>query len=114
MDWYFVLAVAGPPFGFLFVIGAIPFLIYSCRTSNAPRSLIASRIALILSLASVLVSIPLWISLLTGHHRNGAPVDYYDHDFALFEVIAVFEALALLTAVLSAMRQRARPAPPRQ
>jgi hypothetical protein len=102
------LALLGPPLGFLFVVGATPLLIYSFCARNQRRSLIASRIALVLSLLSVVVSVILWIQLLSGYYRYANPVDYHDPHFVVYEVIAVFEALALLTSILSAVRQRAR------
>ncbi|MGY8662606.1 hypothetical protein Q3C01_09590 [Bradyrhizobium sp. UFLA05-109] len=107
-DWYFLWAVLGPPLGFLLVIGAIPFLIYSLFASNAPRSLTASRITLILALSSALVSGPLWVTLISGQLRDGSAVDYHDRDFVVFEAIATSEALVLLASVLNVARRRAR------
>jgi hypothetical protein len=109
VDSYFLLGLLGPAIGFLLVVGAIPVLIYSFRARNMRRGFIASRIALGLSLVSVLVSAILWIELFSGRYRNrnGDPVDYRDGDFAVYEVIAAFEALALLISLLSVMRRSA-------
>jgi hypothetical protein len=107
-DWYFFWGVLGPPLGFLLVLDAIPLLIYGFCARNARRGLIASGIALILYLGSVLLSAILWIELVSGRFRYGDPVDYHDPQFMVYEVIAAFEALALLTSLLSVLRQRAR------
>lgn len=107
-DWYFLLGVLGPPVGFLLVLAAIPLAIYSLVARKARRGR-TRRIALILSVSSLLISAPLWITLLSGHHRNGDAVNYHDRDFMVFEVIAACEAVALATSLLGAARQRMRP-----
>jgi hypothetical protein len=107
VDWYGAVAFMGPIIGFFIVVGAIPLLIYSFCARNPRRAIIASRIALALSLISVLVSAILWLELLSGEYRYGDPLDYHDPNFMVFEVIAIFEALALLTSILSVVTQRA-------
>jgi hypothetical protein len=109
VDWYVIWFVLGPDIGFLFVVGAIPFAIYSFCVRNQRRGLIASRIALVLSLLSVLVSALLWITLISGQYRYGQPVDYHDGMIVVLKAIAFLEAFALLISILSAVRQIARP-----
>lgn len=106
-DWYLLLAVLGPPVGFLLLLIAVPFVIYSFCARNPRRGRVASRVGLALSVPAVLVSAVLWKQLLSGYYRYDAPVDYGDPDFVVYEVIAALEALALLTSLLSAARQRA-------
>src|ERR1700722_18255196 len=108
VDGYLLFAFLGPIVGFFFVIGATPFLIYSFCARNPRRRIIASRVALVLSVMSVLVSAILWLQLFTGYYRYDNRVDYRDPGFVVFEVIAGLEALTLLASVLNAVRQRAR------
>jgi biotin transporter BioY len=110
VDAYVLFAFLGPIAGFFLVVAAIPPLIYSFCARKPRRRTIASRIALILAVLSVVMSTILWLQLISGYYRYKNPVDYSDPHFIVFEVIAVLEALALLTSVLSAVRQRARPA----
>jgi hypothetical protein len=107
-DWYLILAVLGPALGFLLVVGCIPFLIYSFCARNRRRAFTASKIALVLSLLSVVASAILWLQLITGYYRYDNKVDYGDPDFIVWEVVAGLEALAVLLSILSAVRQRAR------
>jgi hypothetical protein len=109
-DWYLLLAVMGPFAGFLLLVAAGPFVIYSFCARNIRRGRTASRIGLALCLVAVLTSALLWKDLITGYYRYDQPVNYGDPDFIIYEVIAGLELLALLTSVLSAMRHRARPA----
>ena len=108
VDGYLLFAFLGPIVGFFFVVGATPFLIYSFCARNPRRRIIASRVALALSVMSVLVSAILWLQLFTGYYRYDNRVDYRDPDFVVFEVIAALEALVLLASILNAVRQRAR------
>ena len=107
-DWYFIWFLLGPDIGFLLVVGAIPLAIYSFCARNRRRGRIASRIALVLSVFSVLLSALLWVTLIAGQYRYGQPVDYRDGTMVVFEAIACLEALALLLSILSAVRQIAR------
>lgn len=105
-DWYLILSILGPALGFLLVVGCIPFLIYSFCARDRPRACTASKIALVLSLASVLASAILWLQLITGYYRYDNKVDYGDPDFVVWEIVAGLEALAVLVALLSVARQR--------
>jgi hypothetical protein len=107
-DWYLILSILGPALGFLLVVGCIPFLIYSFCARNRRRGFTASKIAVVLSLLSVLASAILWVELISGYYRYDNRVDYGDPDFMVWEVIAGLEALAVLVSILSAARQRAR------
>jgi biotin transporter BioY len=106
-DWYLILSILGPALGFLLVVAAIPFLIYSFCARNRPRAFTASKIAVVLSLVSVLASALLWLQLITGYYRYDNRVDYGDPDFIVWEVAAGLEAAAVLVSILSAARQRA-------
>ena len=107
-DWYFLLAILGPALGFLLVVGSIPFLTYGFFARSRPRAFTASKIAVVLSLLSVLASAILWFQLISGYYRYDNKVDYGDPDFVVWEVVAGLEALAVLVSLLGAARQRAR------
>ena len=107
-DAYFAWSLLGPAVGFLFVVGATPFLIYNFCTHIARRGLIASTIALTLSFLSVISSALSWKQLLTGYIRYDFAFDYRDPFNEFSEIIAVFEALVLLMSVLSLVRRKSR------
>ncbi|WP_342363081.1 hypothetical protein [Terrarubrum flagellatum] len=107
-DWYFLLALIGPIIGLLLVIVAIPLAIYSLCARNARRGLKTSKAALVLSALSILLSVILWIELMTGRFRNGDPVNYGDPDFIFYEVVAILEVVALSISLLGVIRQKAR------
>ncbi len=104
-DWYLILGVHGPALGFLLVVGCIPFLIYGFCARNRLRAVTASKIAVVLSLLSVLASAILWVELISGYYRYDNPVNYGDPDFIVWEVVAGLEALAVLVSLLSAVRR---------
>jgi hypothetical protein len=106
-DWYLLLAMLGPVAGLCLLVAAVPFLVYSFCARNPRRGRAASKVGFVLNVLAVLVSAVLWKQLLSGYYRYDAPVDYADPDFVVYEVIAALEALALLTSLLSAVRQRA-------
>ena len=107
-DWYLILSILGPAFGFLLVVVSIPFLIYSFCARNRPRAFTASKAALLLSLGSVLASAILWLELITGYYRYDNKINYGDPGFVVWEIVAGLEVLAVLVSLLSLLTQRVR------
>ncbi|HZT88555.1 MAG TPA: hypothetical protein VFA12_11340 [Stellaceae bacterium] len=102
--------VAGPLLAFFLGAVAVPVVICSIFSRKYRRGLIASRIALGLTIASVLLSLEMWYELITGRLIDGHPVNYSDPDFWLYEFIGGLEAVVLAASILSLVRRRLRPA----
>ena len=92
--------------GFVCAVIAIALALYGFRTSKPRRGFIASMSALVLSLLSVLLSVPIWSVLLSGRDTHGEPLRYSEMGPAVF--LIVVETLAVLTAILCVARQRSR------
>ena len=90
--------------GFVFAVIAIALAFYGFRTSKPRRGFIASMSALVLSLLSVLLSVPIWSVLLSGRDTHGEPLHYSEMGPAVF--LIVVEALAVSTAILCVARRR--------
>ncbi|WP_342363082.1 hypothetical protein [Terrarubrum flagellatum] len=106
--WLFILVLVSPLVGLLLALGAIPFAIYSLRARNARRGLTTSRIALGLSLLSLIVSAVLWIEIISGQYLNGSSLNYSDPDFLIYEVVAALEGVALVLSVLGFIKRHTR------
>lgn len=92
--------------GFVCAVIAIALALYGFRTSKPRRGFIASMSALVLSLLSVLLSVPIWSVLLSGRDTHGEPLNYSEMGPAVF-LIAI-ETLAALTAIFCVARRRSR------
>ena len=105
-----VLFGIGPMFGFLFALGAIPFLIYGFFARDPRRAAKSSKIALRLSVAAVAVSIVSWLALVPGAPIFVLPNTRDDAKglIAAFQIVAIVEVLVLVPAILCAVRNRAR------
>ena len=95
--------------GLVFAVIALVLVIYGFSTSNPRRGFIAGMSALVPSLLSVLLSIPIWSVLLSGRNTHEKPLSYGEMRPAVF--LAIVESLAVLTAIPCVVRRRSRRIP---
>lgn len=61
MTLFGILALFAVSVGFFVMLAAVPVLIYACCARQGRRGLIASRIALWLAGAAVVMAVPFWV-----------------------------------------------------
>ena len=92
--------------GVLFALVAIGVLIYASRVRHPGRGYVASLIALVLALASVIVALPVTHLVLSGSGAHGESFPAGAIGTAL--VFVCVQALAVLASIFYALRHRAR------
>jgi hypothetical protein len=97
--WEFLFALFGPVIGLLLALAAAPVVICAFCVRNPGSGLTLSVIALVLSVLAVLMSIFMWMELLSGE------VNYADPVLLFYEIIAGIEALVLLASLLGVARR---------
>ena len=86
--------------------GTIAAVIYALVAKNAKRGLGFGIAAIVVTLVSMLLSLPFWILFIRGSGSHGAPVTLSD-DWP-FAVPIVLEVLSLAGAIAGTVRQATR------
>ena len=77
------VVLLGGLLGLGLVGGVVAILVYAAVGKNPRRGLVASAVALGLSLLAILVSLPFWIIVVSGRSTYGEKVDLTGSDFPI-------------------------------
>jgi hypothetical protein len=101
-----LIVLIGGLIGLGLVLGTFALLVYGLVTKTPARGLVASIVALVLSVLASLLSTPFWIVVLSGRDTHHERLDYAE-SWPLVALVVV-EALALGSALFSIVRNARR------